>query len=257
MSAMKTLLLAVVVAGCAASDPTLGTTESHVETQNRLATNRLATNRLATNRLATNRLATNGLEDAQTIADLKTMASDEGGRELLTYMVSCALPEGQSISVDTDAGTYTFDGLIGITPDWVNAPLSTTDQRWLSACLLARVNYYGVTVHISMRGDSPALAITPEEGADYPLYEGAFWGNLFVDGPQDKNACISQFKSTAEQSGDLALRQCTTSSGDGTTWCDFTYAGVCEDVCSGTNDGNGFSSCAGQDQVVNIYLMND
>jgi hypothetical protein len=253
---MKTLcLLAVVVAGCAASEPTLGTTESHVETENRLATNRLATNRLATNRLATNRLATNGLEDATTIADLKTMASDDGGRELLTYMVSCALPEGQSISVDTDSGTYTFDGLIGLTPDWVNAPLSVTDRRWLSACLLARVNYYGVTVHISMRGDSPALAITPEEGADYPLYEGAFWGDLFVDGPQDKNACISEYKATDPQVADVPLRQCTVPSGDGTTWCDFTAAGTCEDVCSGRDGENGYTSCAGAGQVINVFLQ--
>jgi hypothetical protein len=249
---MKTLcLLAVVVAGCAASDPTLGTTESHVETQNRLATNRLATNRLATNRLATN-----GLSEVSSIDDLKAMASDEGGRELLTYMMSCALPEGQSLSVETDSGTYTFDGLIGLAPDWLTSPLSTEDARWVSACLLARVNYYGVTVHISMRGDSPALAITPEEGADYPLYEGAFWGNLFVDGPQDKNACISAYKATDPQVGSMPLRQCTVPTGDGTTWCDFTAAGTCEEVCSGVNGGNGFETCAGAGQVINVYLQN-
>jgi hypothetical protein len=247
---MKTLSLVVVVAGCAASGPSLGTTESHVETQNRLATNRLATNRLATNRLATN-----GLSEATSIADLKTMASDEGGRELLTYMVSCALPEGQSLDVVTDDGTYTFDGMIGLAPDWVTQPLSTTDARWVSACLLARVNYYGVTVHISMRGDSPALAITPEEGTDYPLYEGAFWGNLFVDGPQDKNACMSQYKSTDPQVASVPLRECTVPTGDGTTMCGFTYAGICEDVCSGENGASGFTSCAGQSDVINIFLQ--
>jgi hypothetical protein len=250
---MKTLLLAFVVAGagCAASEPSLGTTESHVETQNRLATNRLATNRLATNRLATN-----GLSEVSSIADLKAMASDEGGRELLTYMLSCALPEGQSLSVETDTGTYTFDGLIGLAPNWLTTPLSVEDRRWVSACLLARVNYYGITVHISMRGDSPALAITPEEGSDYPLYEGAFWGDLFVDGPQDKNACISAYKATDPQVADVPLRECTVPTGDGTlTMCDFKAAGTCEDVCSGRDGDNGYASCAGSSQVVNIYLQ--
>ena len=242
MSTMKTLcLLAVVVAGCAASEPTLGTTESHVETENRLATNRLATN---------------GLSEVSSIDDLKAMASDDGGRELLTYMISCALPEGQSLTVETDSGTYTFDGLIGLAPNWTTTPLSLEDRRWVSACLLARVNYYGVTVHISMRGDSPALAITSEEGADYPLYEGAFWGDLFADGTQDKNACISAYKATDPQVGDMPLRQCTVPTGDGTTWCDFTAAGTCEDVCSGLDGENGFTTCAGASQVINVFLQN-
>jgi hypothetical protein len=235
--------------GCAVSEPTLGTSESNVET-----TNRLATNRLATNRLATNRLATNGLSEATSIADLQAMASDDGGRELLTYMVSCALPEGASLDVVTDDRTYTFKGLIGVAPSWVSEPLSLSDRRWLSACLLARVNYYGVTVHISMRGDLPALAISSEEETGYPLYEGAFWGDLFGDGEQDKNACISAFKATDPQIADVPLRQCTVPAGDGTTWCGFVAAGVCEDVCTGANGASGFTTCAGQQQVINIFL---
>ena len=200
---------ASLLIACVDQSDNMSSTTQGVSVKNRLATNRLATNRLATNRLATNRLATNGLADVSSIDDLKAMASDDGGRELLTYMMSCALPEGQSLSVETDSGTYTFDGLIGLAPNWTTTPLSTEDARWVSACLLARVNYYGVTVHISMRGGSPALAITPEEGADYPLYEGAFWGNLFVDGPQDKNACISAYKATDPQVASVPLRQCS------------------------------------------------
>jgi hypothetical protein len=248
---MNKLLLAVMATGCAVSDPSLSSTESHVE-----AANRLATNRLATNRLATNRLATNGLSDATSIADLKEMASDEGGRELLTYMVSCALPEGQSITVETDDASYTFDGLLGLTPTWVDTPLSLADRHWLSACLLARVNYYGVTVHLSMRGDTEALATTDDEVAKYSQYEGAFWGDLFADGDQIKNACESQLKSTNPQTGDMPLRQCTVPTGDGTTtWCDFAAAGTCENVCSGTNGGNGYASCAGATEVINVYLQ--
>lgn len=248
---MKILVLAIVVSGCAVSDdPALGTTESHVE-----AENRLATNRLATNRLATNRLATNSLSSTAALADLTTMASDDGGRELLTYMVSCALPAGANLEVSTDAGVYTFEGLLGLAPTWLDTPLSLTDRRWVSACLLARVNYYGVSVHLSMRGDTPALATTNDEIAAYPLYEGAFWGDLFGSGDQVKNACISRFKSHDPQIADLPLRQCTVPTGTGSTWCDFTAAGVCEDICSSAAGTNGYATCAGETEVINVYLL--
>ena len=60
---------------------------------NRLATNRLATNRLATNRLATNRLATNALSSSTLEASQASleMLSTADGRELFSYLVSCAL----------------------------------------------------------------------------------------------------------------------------------------------------------------------
>jgi hypothetical protein len=245
---MKTLVLAMIVGGCVTPDPSFGTSESHVA-----ADNRLATNRLATNRLATNRLATNGLSSAAT--DLTAMASDEGGRELLTYMVSCALPAGASIDVTTGSGVYTFQGLLGLAPSWLNAPLSVTDRRWVSACLLARVNYYGVSVHLSMRGKTPALATSYNEIAAYPLYEGAFWGDLFGDGEQRKTACMSRFKSRDPQIADLPLRQCAVPTGTGLTWCDFTAAGTCEDICSPSTGTSAYASCAGATEVINVFLL--
>jgi hypothetical protein len=247
---MKTLVLAMIVGGCVTPDPSVGTSESHVE-----ADNRLATNRLATNRLATNRLATNGLSSASAATDLTTMASDEGGRELLTYMVSCALPAGASIDVTTSSGVYTFQGLLGLAPSWLNAPLSVTDRRWVSACLLARVNYYGVSVHLSMRGNTPALATSYDEIAGYPLYEGAFWGDLFGDRDQRKTACESRFKSRDPQIADVPLRQCTVPTGTGLTWCDFTAAGTCEDVCGAVSGTAGYASCAGATEVINVFLL--
>jgi hypothetical protein len=247
---MKPLVLAILVSGCVDADPSLATSESHIE-----ADNRLATNRLATNRLATNRLATNGLSSLSAAADLVAMADDDGGRELLTYMVSCALPAGASIDVTTSSGVRTFQGLLGLAPRWLDAPLSLADRRWVSACLLARVNYYGVTVHLSMRGSTPALATTTSEVAAYPHYEGAFWGDLFGSGDPLESACTSRFKSHDPQMADLPLRQCTVLAGTRSTWCGFSFAGVCEDVCSSATGTDGYARCAGETEVINVYLL--
>ena len=72
-----------------------------------------------------------------------------------------------------------------------------TCQRWVSACVLARTNAYGVHVKISMRApaDAPqaikdALEVTDVErkgddagDAPYSLREGAYYGNIFATTP--------------------------------------------------------------------------
>jgi hypothetical protein len=45
------------------------------------------------------------------------------------------------------------------------------------------VNYYGVRVSLSNRGDNPALATTAEEVSEYTYEEGAFWGDVFSESP--------------------------------------------------------------------------
>jgi hypothetical protein len=111
-------------------------------------------------------------------------------RQLLKYTVGCALDSTQpsfSFSwVDEDGNTndVTDPGQIGLATDWAHGPLGSGDEQgWVSACLVARVNYFGIEVALSIRGDDAALATTPEEVADYPNEEGAFWGNLFADPP--------------------------------------------------------------------------
>ena len=246
MKIITTLAVCGLVGACADVQPNLSSSESHVESANRLAVNRLAVNRLAVNRLAVNRLAVNRLAVngmAQASADAEALAAEEGGLELLTYMVSCALPEGESLSV---AGEV-LNGSIGVAPGWLDSGLDVPAQRWLSACLLARVNYFGVEVHLSLRGANAALATTAEERAAYPVFEGAFFGNLFGE-TADKSSCTSAYKATAPQVGTLPLRECTvTDAATGRTRCDYEPTGICEDVCEGTQ-------CAGESEVINVYL---
>ncbi|MBA3463423.1 MAG: hypothetical protein H0T46_25940 [Deltaproteobacteria bacterium] len=245
MKLITTLAVCGLLGACA-GEPTFGSTESHVESSNRLAVNRLAVNRLAVNRLAVNRLAVNRLAVngmAIASADVEALAAEEGGLELLSYMVSCALPEGASLAV---AGEE-LRGSLGVAPSWLDAGLDVSGQRWLTACLLARVNYFGIEVRLSMRGANDALTTTAEERAAYPVLEGAFWGNLFGE-TADKTSCISSYKATAPQVGSLPLRECTvTDAATGRTRCDYTPAGTCEDICEG-------SQCAGASEVISVYL---
>ena len=77
-------------------------------------------------------------------------------------------------------------------------------QRWVSACVLARTNAYGVHVQISMRAPAvvppgrdaqyakiqAALATSPGEVATFGGREGAFYGNLFATTPVNPAASL-------------------------------------------------------------------
>jgi hypothetical protein len=56
------------------------------------------------------------------------------------------------------------------------------------------VNAHDTVEPISMRGANPALALAPSEATEFPLQEGAFYGNVFVPDtvPIDWHACRGQ-----------------------------------------------------------------
>lgn len=110
-------------------------------------------------------------------------------RQLLSYTVSCALgptqPSFDFSWIDGEGNTQveSYPGGVGLATDSGGGPIDPSEQPWISACLIARVNYYGIHVSLSARGDDPALATTLEEASDYPYEEGAFWGDVFADSP--------------------------------------------------------------------------
>ena len=216
-------------------------------TRNKLASNKLASNKLASNKLASNGLAQQALsstrlEATQAAAELLATAD---GREVYSYIIGCALPDFLSIEADvpgapdtspTDNYTCTngrcsFAGSIGLSPEWVDHKLSAKGQRWVTACLLARVNLHDTAEAISLRGVAPQLTVSQDEAEIYALEEGAFWGNLFDEGPEiDWNACRGRTQAVSEEGG-LGLRDCAEpDAADPTrTMCGFKYAGDCAD----------------------------
>lgn len=196
---------------------------------NRLAANRLAANRLAANRLAANRLAANRLELNQAGAS-ELLATDEG-REVLSFIVSCAVKEGETLVATFEGETYEFFGEVGLANKWLNHPVDKEGEGWVSACLFARVNASNVPIPISLRGPSNKLAASPEEKEGWTLQEGAFFGNYFTDEDEDIdwNACQGSDQAAGETGG-LVERDCTEPDGNtGLTMCGFKYAGMCGD----------------------------
>jgi hypothetical protein len=170
------------------------------------------------------------------------MLSTPDGRDVFSYIIECALPELTSIEAivpgapDTDAPDTlytcenelcTFRGSLGRAQQWIDRRLDPKGQRWVSACLLARVNLYEIAETISLRGGAPELTLAVDEAEMFAVQEGAFFGDLFTDGdgPIDWNACRGSDQASAEFGG-LALRDCAEPDpGDPThTLCGFNYA---------------------------------
>jgi hypothetical protein len=238
------LLVGVVVTTATQAAETKNRLAGNRLAGNRLAGNRLAGNRLAGNRLAGNALSSNRLEANPATAEILATAD---GRDVYSYLVGCALAEGVAIEATIpdapdsappetnytcDAGLCVFEGSLGLAEDWIDHKLASTEERWVSACVFARVNHHDTAEAISLRGDHPNLFVHSEEAALYTLQEGAFYGNLFThpDDPIDWNACRGADEASADVGG-LALRDCATENPatPGLTYCGFNYAGDCAD----------------------------
>lgn len=215
--------------------------------QNRLASNKLASNRLATNKLASNKLASNALSSTKLEAATSELLSTADGRDVYAYLVNCALPDGTTIQAtlpdasDTsppatvytcNSGLCVFPGGIGLAEYWPDHKLDPKGQRWVSACMFARVNAHNTAEPISMRGPHDALTVTPDEAQQFPIEEGAFYGNLFTgeNNPIDWNACRGEGQAQGEFDG-LVDRDCAEPdpANPGKTQCGFNYAGDCRD----------------------------
>ncbi|MEZ4362024.1 MAG: hypothetical protein R3B48_17690 [Kofleriaceae bacterium] len=151
------------------------------------------------------------------------------GRDYFSYIVSCALPAGQTVHATVDGELYQFPGAVGLAPEWTTRALGASEQRWVSACLLARVNAYGISVPISLRGEHGALVVDDAEASSYPLVEGAFYGNVFLGAnPIEANACRGAAQAAGETGG-LVHRDCTEPGLNGDTLCGLHYSGDCRD----------------------------
>ncbi|MEJ7604251.1 MAG: hypothetical protein WKG01_40700, partial [Kofleriaceae bacterium] len=210
-----------------------------------LATNKLATNKLATNKLATNRFVLNP-------QNADELLSTPDGREVLTYLVGCAVPADQVLVGTHDGTTYEFYGELGLAPGWLRHRLDRAGKGWVSACMFSRVNVNNVALPVSLRGPNRKLDTTPEERAGWTLEEGAFYGNLFTPGDQPINwiACRGEDQAAGE-SGGLVERDCAEPdpANPGKTLCGFKYAGDCgtfaeDEVCEGySTQGTYYRRC--------------
>lgn len=270
--------------GCVSDDSQLVEGEEHQPgivlngiVLNRLGSNGIVLNGLAATQLAASPLATGRIGDAlQAGSSSQAMLATAEGRTYLSYIVSCALPAGDVLKATYGGEALEFHGGAGLVPDWEHRALTMSEKRWMSACLLSRVNAYGISVSISMRGHQ-ALTPTEDERQQYTAVEGAFWGNVFVEDPSKMEmfACRGAAQAAGE-AGDLVNRDCTEPAQHGLTVCGMTYAGDCLDYtpaipslrsCSTSLDGN-YTNChrypslgiwpngTGRSEVVTVFVRN-
>ncbi|WP_437570813.1 hypothetical protein [Sorangium sp. So ce542] len=241
----------------AESDALLDEAESELVSDNGLLTNALSPNALSPNALSPNALSPNALSPNGLTSSALLAIKNPGpegalSRELLRYIVSCALRPDQTFSFSwTDssgvAHAEVYRGDLGYAHWWATTPMgsNTYVQGQLTACLVARINWYGVSVRISLRNTE--MPSTAAERTAFPVREGAFWGNLFstMQAPylracyspsgvtrarQAQRDCAAGHLSIDPATGATAVQQCGP----------VQIVGSCDAVCSGTDSVNGF-----------------
>ncbi len=184
------------------------------------------------------------------------LASTAAKREQLTYLVRCALPADVTVYADIEGERFTFPGSIGLAPRWLTEPMTPREERWVSACLLAHVNYFGKHVRISIRATGagvPELDASADEQQTYTIFEGGFFGNLFAPTPV-AYTCLGARTPTQAADPILQDRVCTqetgvtTAAGLPVTRCQFLVTGRCEEPTSVTVHGTAYA------EVVFVYL---
>ncbi len=185
-----------------------------------------------------------------------TLAATAAKREQLKYLVRCALPAEVALYADIAGERFTFPGSIGLAPRWLTEAMTPSEERWVSACLLAHVNYFGKHIQISIRATGiavPELVADDYEQQTFSIFEGGFFGNLFAPKPV---ALTCQGRRSPAQARDPTLqdRGCTQETGENTaegwpvTVCQFLVTGRCEDPTSYTAHGLDYA------EVVFVYL---
>jgi hypothetical protein len=184
----------------------------------------------------------------------------DAGRDLLKYIVRCALPAETKLTVPRNSVKEVLEGSFGVAPEWAHAPLSPSGERWVSACILAFVNALGEHVLVSVRGDHANLktTVTAQERREFSYQEAAFYGDIFSEGPSSQFVCRGSGGPLSSPS--RAKRLCSDPSEQaGISRCGMVITGNCRDVCATEDAVDHFvSHCRGggrvYDEVVTVFL---
>jgi hypothetical protein len=219
----------------------LGIAQQAALTENALTENGLVSNGLVSNGLVSNGLVSNGLVSNGLVMD--ALSNNPLAQTFLQYVVSCALPSTQSITLTINNTSTTFTGQLGLAPAWGtdNGTCDGTCRAWISACVLARVNFLGEHVALSLRGPAGILSSSGTERTDYPDREATYYGDIFST-TQKRYACRSP-------ASPLISRVC------GPDWatngCVMNIVNTCDLVCTGGTDSTEgyYKNCRDSDNI--------
>lgn len=179
------------------------------------------------------------------IFDYNQLATD-CRQEVLANVIECALPATATV-VDPFDG-HPYQGHWGLAPQWATGPLDAAGRKWVTGCVIQRLNAYGVHVPILLEGANPAIAYNPPFDAQYPFDESTAWGDLFAKtliGPPPVYVCWDQdlsnlctITSPHSPAWWLNLRIC-----DSSPNCGLHLMGPCAQACTMGGDANPYWSC--------------
>jgi len=181
-----------------------------------------------------------------TLRDEQLVQTPEG-RQLLKYIVNCALPADVTLAFKVKDERYVLPGALGLAPGWSTRALTGQEERRVSACVLARTNFFGIPVQLSMRSDAPdmqhALKADGSEQHAFPFFEAAFFGNIFKP-RQEMYVCMGdvpggEYPARQKHLGSL-LRVCSLAANGSVAGnlsrCGFVMAGSCNAPIFRQND---------------------
>ncbi|NMO14290.1 hypothetical protein HPC49_16955 [Pyxidicoccus fallax] len=212
---------------------------------NGLITNGLITNGLITNGLITNGLSTNGVSTASFGTWFDSTASAYSDM-VMKYVVACAYAEGSSLTYQAPSTgiTYTWPGLLGLTPGWASGqPITPVEEQLITGCLAAHVNKYGIQMEVSVRGATAVgtlLPVTQSEATVFSEKEAAFFGNLIngagVFACNDRNLTVMESSARAcglASQGNGASVECPP----------IRHVGTCKSICDLDESKTHYTSC--------------
>jgi GLTT repeat (6 copies) len=231
---------------------TLKSQSAELDSLNGLSANGLSANGLSANGLSANGLSANGLSanGLSTSSFSSWFSNDRAmGDMVMRYVVRCAVPAGETRSY-TDASTgqqYTWTGGLGLAPGWAGgAPPTVAEQQLITACVIAHVNRYGLSIPISILGRDAQGAVIPFTNAEletYAVREACFFGNLFNE--EGLFFGVDQNVSNEAQYLTRACAGMEDMSGNPHRRCEpLRYVGACRQSCMQDPRGPFYSLCA-------------
>jgi hypothetical protein len=197
------------------------------------------------NRTAFRALGQAALADGNDVVAPTALLGTSGGRSVLDYTVRCALSSDQVVYGPDGRPFY---GHFGFAPEWTERRLTTSEQRWVSACIFQHLNGTGEHVEILLNGSHPALDFSHDEEpfADFVVHDATMYGNAFLSGTIAGYACIAP-DLTGELSSlslscplDLSLLSLERLCGHVPT-CGIAFLGLCDLTC--VKDAAGNQTC--------------
>lgn len=247
------LLGTTVACGSAAPDAersSLVVQHQELDTDNGLTLNGLSYNGLSANGLSYNGLSANGLSANGLSANgFSSWFSQDPAQSdmVMRYLVRCAVPAG-AVRTYTDPQTqitYSWPGELGLAPGWASGqPATLAEQQIVSACLAAHVNKFGVSVLISVLGQSAtgqSIPFSAQELHQYSRKEACFFGNLFAG-----EGVFFGADSPRLHDAESSPRACELSNVDPAQRNDcapLTFAGKCDKLCDRVHGGPFYEEC--------------